>query len=191
MDRKELKNMTRLEVIKQCFGFCIIYGLVLIVIPYYLFRNSSMAIFLTYFANVDIVANNLVINFPSYFSHIYNIKPVSAFDYISYNIISLFALSGIFIYGIYHKNNTNLSDLDILFAMIVMSIITWTLPTNLIPYIFTKIKNKYNIQTDEWDLLITACISLLFILIEFLFLYYSLKYLQKIEKIGFSQTFAF
>lgn len=180
--RKDLKHMTSIELFKQGVGFLIIYGLILIGIPYYLYRNSSFAIFLTYFANVDIIANNLVISYPSYFSHIYNIRPSTVFDYFSYNIISLVALSGIFMYGLDHKNNTALSDVDVFFSMVVMSIITWTLPTNLLPYLFNKFKEHYHIETHEYDLIISFVFSTFFILFEYLFISYSLYYLKKIEK---------
>lgn len=191
IERKDLKHMTSLELFKQGIGFLIIYGLVLIVIPYYLYRNSSFAIFLTYFANVDIIANNLVISYPSYFSHIYNIKPSSVFDYFSYNIITLVALSGIFMYGLDHKNNTTLSDVNILFSMVIMSIITWTLPTNLLPYLFNKFKEHFNISSHDYDLIISFVFSTFFILFEYLFISYSLHYLKKLEKGGIWSSLRF
>jgi len=142
------------------------------VIPYYLYNNAPFSFFLTYFANVDIVSNILTITFPEYFSHIYNINPDTIFEYISYNIISIVSLSGIFIYGINEKNKKKRSDLRILASMIVMSIITWTLPTNGIPYITNKIidiyKNTplYNTNSKFYNIIISSGVSIMFILLE-------------------------
>lgn len=156
--------------VKEILGFIIIYALVLVYIPYYLYFNAHSTIFLTYFSNVDIVANILSINFPKYFSSIYNIDPTGIYQYISYNIISLVALSGIFINGLGLKNN-NHSDVSILVTMIIMSIITWTLPTQLIPYLEKKFKQYYNITDKVYDVIITTIISLIFIVIESILIY--------------------
>jgi hypothetical protein len=152
--------------IKNVIGFIIIYPIVLFIIPYYLYFNAHNTLFLTYFANVDIIANILSINFPSYFKNYYDIDPEGISQYVSYNAISIAALSGIFIHGIGLKNTNRHSDLAILATLILMSIITWTLPTQLIPYITKKIKEYYNIKDKTYDILITTLVSLFFIVIE-------------------------
>jgi len=92
--------------------------------------------------------------------------------YISYNIISIVALSGIFIHGINEKNKKERSDLRILASMIVMSIITWTLPTDAIPYITNKIidilkyTHLYNKDSKFYDVIISSGVSIMFILLE-------------------------
>jgi hypothetical protein len=163
-------------------GYIVMYGLVLFGIPYYLLGHSSKTIFITYFANVDIVANILSINFPTYFKPVYNISPTSISEYISYNIISLFALSGIFIHGLSQKNE-GMNDLNILTTMIIMSIVTWTLPTQLIPYLVKKTKKRFGIEKQEYDILITTLISGAFIILEgiiiSLYLHYSNRGIHK------------
>lgn len=153
---------------KQMIGFFITYVIVLFAVPYYLYFFAHNTLFLTYFANVDIVCNILAINFPSYFNHIYNIDPNNPTQYISYNFISLVALSGIFIHGLSLKNTNNHSDISIFLSMIIMSIVTWTLPTQLIPYLTKRTKQYLKIKdTDKTkDVLITTIISLLFIVLE-------------------------
>lgn len=180
-----------IHLIKNAIGFIVIYVFVLVVIPCHLYNNFDIAIFLTYFANVDIIANNLAINFPSYFNEIYDIHPKTIFENISYNIISLVALSGIFIYGLNSKNNTNLSDVDILVAMIIMSIVTWTMPTKLIPYLFDNVKKWFSFKSDEFDVFLTTVISTLFILFEFIIIHFTLQFLKFYDRTTFLGDFKF
>lgn len=151
--------------LKSFIGFIIIYSLVLTTIPYFLFHNTKSYIFITYFANVDIICNILTINFPSYFNEVYDISPDNVRKYISYNIISLIALSGIFIHGISEKNKGD-SDLIVFGSMVIMSVITWTLPTQMIPYIVDKIKNDFKITNIDYDVIITTIVSGIFIVLE-------------------------
>lgn len=156
------------ETTKMIIGYIIIYFFVILYIPYYLFIYAHNSLFLTYFANVDIIANILSINFPSYFKNVYDISPNNVSQYISYNIISLVALSGIFMHGIGLKNKGTHNDISILMSLILMSIITWTLPTQLIPYLTNRAKNylKINDIDKTYDVLLTTIISLSFIVLE-------------------------
>jgi len=197
MQQYEIKNTEKevedgiIHLIKNAIGFIVIYVFVLVVIPRHIYNNFNIAIFLTYFANVDIIANNLAINFPSYFDEIYDIHPKTIFENISYNIISLVALSGIFIYGLNSKNNSNLSDVDILVAMVIMSIVTWTMPTQLIPYLFDNVKKWFSIKNDEFDVFLTTIISTLFILFEFIIIHFTLQFLKFYDRTTFLGDFKF
>ena len=197
MQQYEIKNTEKevedgiIHLIKNAVGFIVIYVFVLVVIPRHIYNKFDIAIFLTYFANVDIIANNLAINFPSYFNEIYDIHPKTIFENISYNIISLVALSGIFIYGLTSKNNTNLSDVDILVAMVIMSIVTWTMPTQLIPYLFDNVKKWFSIKNDEFDVFLTTIISTLFILLEFIIIHFTLQFLKFYDRTTFLGDFKF
>ena len=157
---------------KSIIGFIVMYFIVITYIPYFLFFYAHNTLFLTYFANVDIIANILSINFPSYFKNVYDINPKNVFQYISFNVISLVALSGIFIHGIGLKNEKTHNDISILLSLVLMSIITWTLPTQLIPYLSNKVKTYIKTYTkkdkidETYDILITSIISLLFIVLE-------------------------
>ena len=156
------------SLLKTAIGYIIIYFVVIFYIPYFLFYNAHNSLFLTYFSNVDIIANILSINFPSYFSNVYDITPKNVPQYISYNVISLVALSGIFIHGIGLKNEGTHNDISILMSLVLNSIVTWTLPTQFIPYLNKNVKKYYNINyTDKtYDIIITTIISLLFIVLE-------------------------
>lgn len=161
-------------------GFIILYFFVILLIPYYLLDKSYFSLFLTYFANVDIIANILAINFPTFFKYIYNIQPTNLFQNISYNVISLVALTGIFIHGISQKNKGS-NDFNILSTMIIMSIITWTLPTQLIPYFTNKIKKRLHIKNIELDVLISTIISISFIIIEFILIHLYIKNINRLK----------
>lgn len=171
-------------------GFFVIYGLVLLLIPYYLLFHTSSTIFITYFANVDIVSNILSINFPTYFKHVYNINPNNAWQYISYNIISLIALSGIFIHGLSQKNK-GMNDLNIFTTMVIMSIVTWTLPTQLIPYLVKQLKQKLKIKNIDYDVVITTLISSSFVFLEGIIIYLYLSYYKHLQIHNYLSNFKF
>ena len=118
---------------KQIFGFIFIYFFAIFCVCYYLYKYSPFIRFITYLANVDLIANVLATNFPDYFKLVYNIDPQSIVGYISYNVITLIALSGIFLYGLQLKLIGHSNTISFR-SMIVVSIITFTLPTLLIPY---------------------------------------------------------
>ena len=138
---------TETNTYKNYIGIFVIYIIVMIIVPYYLYKYTPFSVFLTYFANVDIVANIFAITYPSYFSNIYNIDPNTIWKYISYNLISVVALSGIFIHGIHEKTKNQRSNMSIYLSMVFMTIITWVLPTKTIPYIISKIVHFIQIIT--------------------------------------------
>ncbi len=129
---------------KQIFGFIFIYIFIIYSICYYLYEYAPFTRFITYLANVDLISNVLATNFPDYFKLTYNVSPDSLIGYLSYNIITLIALSGIFLYGLQLKL-VGYSDNITFRSMIVVSIVTFTLPTMLIPYLtkyFKKISEN-------------------------------------------------
>lgn len=76
--------------------------------------------------------------------------------------------------------------------MVIMSIVTWTLPTQLIPYLTKQVKQYLKIkETDKTkDVLITTIISLVFIVGEGILIHLLIndnrllknnKYIQNIE----------
>ena len=158
-------------------GFLIIYIGIIVIVPYLLLKFAPFSVFITWFANVDIVANILSINFPQYFKQAYNINPSTLTQYLSYNAISLVALSGIFIHGLRTHDRNKLKTLV---TMIIMSIVTWTLPTQGIPYMNNKIdayirsrnQNMSNKEFKQEKIIITMLISLLFVFIEWLIIHF-------------------
>ena len=125
---------------KNIFGFLFIYVFLIYIVGYLLYTYAPFTRFITYIANIDLMANVLATNFPDYFKLSYNIEPESIIGYISFNIITLISLSGIFLYGLQltligHSNIVSFR------SMILVSIITFTLPTMLIPYITKHVKS--------------------------------------------------
>ena len=179
-DKKHLKHEHHIK--KSILGFVILFIFVILVVPYYLRKYAPFAIFVTYFANIDIIANILAINFPAHFHHFYDpINQTTIGQYLSYNLISIIALSGIFFVGL-HDDKVNKEER---FAvMIIMSIITWTLPTQGLPYLNTKIDNYLNKEGElsednkRLKVLITVIISLCFIVGEF----FTIKFLLSLTK---------
>lgn len=156
------------------FGFVIIYGLVLSSIPYYLSSHAPLSLFFTYMANVDIVCNVLAINYPSTFKPLYNPEFKTLSEYVSYNVVSLVALSGIFIYGIYHSKQ-KVSDKTVLASLITMAVVTYTLPTEGIPYL-TRYALAHDKTLKKYELEITSAISAMFLLAEWFIIHTFIMY---------------
>lgn len=179
---------------KSIIGFIIIYGFVLTILPYFLYHHINFTRFITYVANVDLIANVLATCFPNYFKNVYDIKTNSFPTYLSYNIITLYALSGIFLYGLNLKFIGH-SNSETFKSMIAVSIITFTLPTLLIPYLthyvnklskyialnYIKRENKSKDITinklritdhiiDNINIIVSIVIATLFIVIECYFI---------------------
>ena len=119
---------------KEIIGFIFVYVIILYTIPLMLYKYAPFTRFITFLANVDLMANVLSTNHPEYFKHVYNIEPESIIGYISFNIITLISLSGIFLYGLQLKL-IGFSNSTTFKSMIAVAIITFTLPTMLIPYL--------------------------------------------------------
>ena len=81
---------------KSIIGFTFTYTIILTLIPYLLYNYSRFTRFITYVANVDLIANVLATSFPDYFKNAYDTKTNSFIGYLSFNFITLYALSGIF-----------------------------------------------------------------------------------------------
>ena len=173
----------RHTVEKELIGFFLLYVIVLIIIPYYLNKYMSFAIFITYFANVDIIANILAINYPAYFHHFYDpMYQRTIGQYFSFNIISIIALSGIFLFGLRDDRKPKEERFII---MLIMAFVTYTLPTQGIPYINEKVEKYLNLEGKMSSedrgkkVSITAIISIAFILLEYILVNMFLKIGEK------------
>jgi len=162
-------------------GFIIMYTLVVFIMPYILFKYASFEVFITYFANVDIVANILAVNFPDYFVKWYSVYNDTLRGYLSFNIISVIALSGIFYFGL---TSNGRSTNEKWLIMIIMSIITWTLPTLGIPLMNHKVEDFLEKNDDitpeqynAYRLVITIAISFIFLQLEWL----AVAYIERLK----------
>jgi hypothetical protein len=84
----------------------------------------------------------------------------------------LIALTGIFLAGIHTKG---LTKTERIITMIIMAIITWTLPTQGIPYLNNKVQKYLKLdgilkkeEDKKTKVLVTVLISLGFIFLEYL-----------------------
>jgi hypothetical protein len=135
-------------------------------------KYAPFSLFVTYFANIDIIANILSINFPAYFHHFYDpIQQRTIAQYISFNLISLLALAGIFMAGLH---DPKMETEERFAVMVIMSIITYTLPTQGLPFLNKKIDKYIESKGGEMieknkeeKIFITLILSLCFITGEF------------------------
>lgn len=160
-------------------GFLIVYIVIIGLIPYTLFKYASFTLFLTYFANVDMIANILSIHYPTWFRKVYNEEYSTFGEYVSFNTVNLVALTGIFIHGIESISNNN-DKYQTLVSMIIMAIITWTIPTEALPFMNKKIDeymiaHHKHLEPDFYKrvkVTITILASIAFILLEWLLIRY-------------------
>ena len=170
-NKKHLEHKHSIK--KASEGFIILFVIVIFVIPYLLNKYAPFAVFVTYFANIDIIANILSINYPAHFHHFYDpFNQRTIAQYLSFNLISLLALSGIFLAGLH---DPKMKTEERLAVMIIMSIITYALPTQGLPFLNKKIDKYIDSKGGEMieknkeeKVFITVIISLCFILGELL-----------------------
>jgi hypothetical protein len=161
-------------------GFIILFVIVIFVIPFLLNKYAPFSVFVTYFANIDIIANILSINYPGHFHHFYDpFNQRTIAQYLSFNLISLLALSGIFMAGLH---DPRMKKEERLAVMIIMSIITYTLPTQGLPFLNKKIDKYIESKGGEMieknkeeKVFITLILSLCFIVGEFLIIQFLLS----------------
>jgi len=172
---KRLKDELQTPYDKEdVIGFFVLYVLVVAIIPYLLSQYAPFEIFITYFANVDIVANLLAVNFPDYFVKWYSVYNDTLRGYVSFNIIGVVALAGIFYFGLNVKQRSIHERWAI---MVIMAIVTWTLPTIGIPYMNYHIeqylenhKELTPVQYNSYRLGITIALSFIFLQLEWFFI---------------------
>ena len=171
-NKKKLKKHVHSKN-KDIIGFVILYGVIILIVPYFLKKYTPFPVFATYFANIDIIANILSLNYPDYFHHFYDpFYKESLKNYLSFNLISIISLSGIFLVGLRHDSKHIEEKIAI---MIIMSIVTFTLPTEGLPFLNKKVEDYLisggylteNHKEKEREIGITILLSLIFIVLEF------------------------
>ena len=142
--RDLLDNMFPEVDFKSILGIIIVYLFIVLFGTYFTFHYLKFSDFILYISNVDLIANTLATAYPDIFKLAYNPSPNSFITYLSYNSISLVALSGIFMAGLQMKL-IGRSDWVAFESMVVVAIVTYTLPTTLIP-LLTKITDSFIIN---------------------------------------------
>ena len=124
-----------------------IFGLILFLFIFYLFSNVLYKLKLynileIYLPNIDMFANVLSIygGFNSIWKHLYLSTPITLFSVFSQNLINYLALLGIsYIFMRETKKHNIIKGVSL---SIIMLLITYLIPTILIPYLLDDIKNK-------------------------------------------------
>jgi len=121
------------------------YALFLGALPYFIINNYGFDNLKYYLPVVDLIANTFTSagKADNLFREVYNLNPQEPLSYISLNFINLVALSGVSWNGIEHAMNKN--DLGAgIRVTLIMYLITYLLPTNLIPFIVKWLQNTVN-----------------------------------------------
>ena len=136
----------------------------------FLFYNIPFWAFTIYVCNIDQIALALSVSFPDYFDYLYNDDSDDLWTDISFHIIKLVSLTGIFLYGLQMKKKGR-KDIIVLEGMITIAIITYTMPEYLMPRL-TNMLTKHIHDIKYSNILVSTIIILFFILLESIFLKY-------------------
>ena len=155
---------------KRLIGFVIVYVFFICMLIPFLFYNIPFWAFTIYVCNIDQIALALSVSFPEYFDYLYNDDSDDLWTDISFHIIKLVSLTGIFLYGLQMKKKGR-KDIIVLEGMIAIAIITYTMPEYLMPRL-TNILTKYIHDIKYSNIVVSTIIILFFILLESIFLKY-------------------
>lgn len=167
---KKIKDGSSHQNKRDIYGF-ILYLIIFIGLLPFIFKRYVPTYFMYYMANVDIIANILTnIKDPKLFGDLYLSDPQTLIQYISVIAINYIALLSIFYVVIkFHNKTTTVKAIAIAG---VMTLVTFLLPTYVIPYVIEKLEQFYvgktwNKNLEVILLYITAIgCGLLFILVE-------------------------
>ena len=169
-DKLDKKTETTLTY-KTIIGICIVYGLLIMTMIPIMFEYAPFWMFIVYICNIDQIALALSVSFPEYFNYIYSEENNILWSDISFHIIRLISLVGIFLYGLQMKL-VGRTDRVVLEGMIVISIITYTLPEYLLPRLtemldtYTHSLEKYKTRKGYLSIVVSFFIVFLFISVE-------------------------
>lgn len=155
---------------KRLIGFVVVYVFFICMLIPFLFYNIPFWAFTIYVCNIDQIALALSVSFPEYFDYLYNDDSDDLWTDISFHIIKLVSLTGIFLYGLQMKKKGR-KDIIVLEGMIAIAIITYTMPEYLMPRL-TNILTKHIHDIKYSNIVVSTIIILFFILLESIFLKY-------------------
>lgn len=155
---------------KRLIGFVVVYVFFICMLIPFLFYNIPFWAFTIYVCNIDQIALALSVSFPDYFDYLYNDESDDLWTDISFHIIKLVSLTGIFLYGLQMKKKGR-KDIIVLEGMITIAIITYTMPEYLMPRL-TNMLTKHIHDIKYSNILVSSIIILFFILLESIFLKY-------------------
>ena len=165
MTKDKLKKKLDMDFnYKDALGYFIIYGVLILFMCPVMYNIAPFWLFIIYITNIDQLTLALTVSFPNYFNNVYTDDSEYLIPDISYHLIKIISLTGIFLYGLQMKL-IGRKDLEVLEGMIVIAIITYTLPDFLLPYV-TKYFHHFLKHIKNSKIIISISIALMFIVLE-------------------------
>lgn len=98
-----------------------------------IYSIGSFSLFMVFLANIDMVGEILAYSIPSVFSQVYDPDQKTPLAFLSFNLVCIIAISGVLLNGLIHLSHGNLKLHEAYFSMIISYLVTFLLPTPLIP----------------------------------------------------------
>lgn len=133
----------------NAFNNLFVYYLIFIfAIPLTIIKLYGLDSLKYYLPSVDLIANSLkAAGYPDYFQDVYDPSPKDMYTYASTNTISAIALVGV-LWQTYDFYTETKKKYLTLVKFIIMVVVTFLIPTQLIPVIVGKIKENEAIKRD-------------------------------------------
>lgn len=138
---------------KDALGFIFIYGIVIGLLIPIMYIIAPFWLFIIYITNIDQITLALSVSFPDYFKNVYDDEANFLIPDISFHLIKIISLIGIFLYGLQMKL-VGRKDMEVLEGMIFITIITYTLPDFFLPHLTKALNN--NAHTIKYSKIIIS-----------------------------------
>lgn len=114
-------------------GFIFFYGVVVYGGLRALYSFGSFSLFMVFLANMDMVGEILAYSIPSVFGQVYDPDQKTPLSFVSFNLVCIIAISGVLLNGLIHFTHGKLKIHEAYLAMAISYLVTFLLPTPLIP----------------------------------------------------------
>jgi uncharacterized membrane protein YozB (DUF420 family) len=114
-------------------GFIFFYGIVVYGGLRALYSFGSFSLFMVFLANIDMVGEILAYSIPSVFAQVYDPDQKTLLSFVSFNLVCIIAISGVLLNGLIHFTHGKLKIHEAYLAMAISYLVTFLLPTPLIP----------------------------------------------------------
>jgi glucan phosphoethanolaminetransferase (alkaline phosphatase superfamily) len=114
-------------------GFIFFYGVIVYGGLRALYSFGSFSLFMVVLANIDMIGEILAYSIPSVFGQVYDPDQKTVLSFISFNLVCIIAISGVLLNGLIQFTHRKLKIHEAYFAMAISYLVTFLLPTPLIP----------------------------------------------------------